>query len=310
MFLYTISGLRVASDLALPGLIPAPASAEQPDVVIAGAEVPEVLSEAVAEGPNWQMAQGRFLLRIPGIVRMELSGGNALAYQLEGNTRADDAAIFVSGSGFGLLLHQRGRCVLHASADAVDGAAVLFCGASGAGKSTLAAALAEAGHSLLADDQCGLSQLTDDHVLVHPDGRAMKLWRQAIDRLALGARTGASVRPELQKYFVQPQEASVEPLPLRAIYVLQEARAPDFVEGGTGFAIRRLNLADAAEQVCQIAYRPAMVRRLDQGGLYLQAAAAACTRAGGVHLLRRRLGFEHMPEVIAGLESHWRELRD
>ncbi|MDE2595694.1 MAG: hypothetical protein KGL44_02330 [Sphingomonadales bacterium] len=307
MFGYTISGLRVASDLALPGLIEAAVAAQPPEVTIARGEVPEGLPGAGQDGLNWHMADGRFLLRIPGIIRMELTGGTAITYQTESGTPPQDAAIFVSGSGFGLLMHQRGRCVLHASAVAVAGKAMLFCGASGAGKSTLAAALAQAGHPLLADDQCGLSGLEAGTVTVHPDGRAMKLWRQAIDRLALEARSGAPVRGALEKFYVQPQESSGEALPLGAIYVLQEARAPDLLGGGNGIAIQRLNLADAAQQVRAHAYRPAMVKRLDQGGLYLQAAAAACARTSGVYLLRRPLAFDRMDEVIAALTGHWQE---
>lgn len=306
MFNYAISGLRVASDLAMPGLIEIDPGTTAPDVRIAHGAVPESLPDAIQTGPSWQMTPDRFLLRIPEIVRLLLVDGHTITWQCEGDTTPADAAIFVSSSGFGLLMHQHGRCVLHASAVNVGGRAVLFCGASGAGKSTLAAALAEAGHTLLADDQCALSDLSANRPQVHPDGRSMKLWEQAIDKLDLAERSGAAVRAELRKFFVRPKMASSVPLPLAAIYILQEARAPQQVQG-ISVAIEPLNLADAALEVRRNAYRPAMVRRLDQAGLYLQAAAGAM-QAGGVFRLIRPLEFAAMDDVLGALRGHWREL--
>lgn len=75
----------------------------------------------------------------------------------EAGTPPQDIAIFIIGTVFGLLLHQREQVVLRASAARVGGKAVLFCGASGAGKSPLAAALAQCGYPLITDDVCALA---------------------------------------------------------------------------------------------------------------------------------------------------------
>lgn len=286
MFRYVMSGLRVESDLAMPGLIETGPDAPPADVRVVRGEVPLDLEGSSLFGPNWQMAEGRFLLRIPDIVRMLLDAGTAITWQCEGDTAPHDAAIFISGSGFGLLMHQHGRCILHGSAIMVGGRAVLFCGPSGAGKSTLAAALAARGFGHVADDQCVLSGLGASEVLVHPDGRAHKLWEQAIQKLDLADRSGAPVRSELRKFFVQPGLASTAPIPLAAIYVLAEARSPDLVNGQR-VAIEPLNLADAAIAVRANAYRPAMVDRLDQAGLYLHAARVRDVPADPADGLRR-----------------------
>lgn len=305
MYHYVISGLRVESDHAMPGLIETDSVAGAPDVRLRRGEVPTELAGSTISGPTWQMADGQFLLHIPGIVRMVLDGGTTITWECEGETRPEDAAIFVTGSGFGLLMHQHGRSILHASAIDVGGRAVLFCGPSGAGKSTLAAALAAKGFGHVADDQCVLSALSGGSALVHPDGRSHKLWEQAIDKLNLLDRSGPAVRSELRKFYVQPGRASSAPLPLAAIYVLAEARAPDLAKGER-VAITPLNLADAALMVRANAYRPAMVERLGQGGLYLETAAAAM-RAGGVFRLTRPMAFGDMEGVLAALEAHWQD---
>ena len=296
MYGYCVSGLSVASDLPLAGLI-ATAARRTSDIVIAAAALPDALDAPEATGPTWQLAGDRFLIEVPGVVRMLLTGGRRLDYSIAPGANAEDVAIFLSGTGFGILLHQRQRVVLHASAVRVGTGAVLFCGPSGAGKSTLAAALGDAGYPLVTDDFCGIT-LRDERPWVEPDARQHKLWRNAIEGLSLGERRDAAVRSSLEKYYVEPRAASLVPLPLTAVYVLREARPP-LTPG-----IDRPNIADAALLVRQNAYRPALVVRMRQRQLYFEAAASI-VRSSGVFTLARRLDFAAMDEVIGWLEAHW-----
>jgi hypothetical protein len=302
LFSYIVSGLGVSSEIALPGLISdESAQGAAADIVIRSGAVPVTLEGVTASGPTWQLAGDHFLLNLPGILRMLLIGGNEILFETASGVSAEEAAVFVSGTGFGILLHQRGRIVLHASAVRVNGSAVLFCGPSGAGKSTLAAALVDAGYDLVTDDFCGLSIHADGSPWVEPDGRQLKLWQNSIDRLALAERRAAPVRAAIEKYYVEPRAATASALPLAAIYVLREARPPHVA------GIARPNIADAGLMVRNNAYRPAMVRRMAQMDLYFQAAATIAQRAG-VYTLTREINFARFPTVIGWLEAHWREL--
>lgn len=302
MYSYLVSGLTVASELPLPGLIESPAGRTgQADVAIRAGAVPTALEDATVNGPNWQLAGDRFLLSIPGVIRLLLTEGREIVYEPEGGTSPEEAAIFVSGTGFGILLHQRGRIVLHASAVRVRDSAVLFCGPSGAGKSTLAAGLVDAGYDLVTDDFCGISVHADGMPWVEPDGRQLKLWQHSIDRLSLAAHRAAPVRPQLEKYYVEPRAATAAALPLAAIYVLREARPPNAP------GIVRPNIVDGGLMVRNNAYRPAMVRQMAQADLYFQAAATISRRAG-VFTLTREMNFAHFPTAIGWLEAHWRKL--
>jgi hypothetical protein len=301
MVSYLISGLSVESDLTLPGLIALPESLDRPDVRLHAGTVPAEMADAASVGPNWQIASDRFTMTVPGIVRMLITGGNEMTYELLGATTPQDAAIFLSGTGFGILLHQRGRIVLHASAVRVNDQAVLFCGQSGAGKSTLAAALSEAGYDLVTDDFCGITMRGDGTPWVEPDGRQLKLWQNSIDRLALADRTTAPVRTHLEKFYVEPRTAISAPLPLAAVYILREARPPDPP------GIERPNIVDGALLIRRNAYRPQMVQRMEQQALYFQAAATIGQRSG-VFTLTRAMDFKQFPTVIGWLEDHWRTL--
>ena len=301
MHFYRISGLSVASEIELPGLIAA-AAAGAPEVTIRRGAVPESLPEPAATGPTWQIAGKRFLMQIPDIARFLLSDGCAIVVEPESEASIAEIPIFLLGTVFGILLHQREQIVLHASAVRVNGRAVLFCGPSGAGKSTLAAALAQRGYPLMTDDFCRLTADGAGAPLVHPDGRQSKLWAQAIDRLDLARQRGERVRQSLEKFYVEPSEVFTEPLALGAVYALREARPP--LKPG----IEQPNVVDAALLLRRNAYRPLLVQRMDQKANYFHAATTIANVAG-IFYLTRALDFARMADVIAALEAHWLELR-
>ncbi len=298
MYSYRVSGLTVTSEIALPGLTALAGDRARPDVTVRRGDVPAALANATACGPTWQIAGQQFLLRIPDIARFMLSDGRDIAFEPEPGADSSDIPIFILGTAFGILLHQRGRIVLHASAVRVNGKAILFCGGSGAGKSTLAAALAQHDYPLMTDDVCAITGIDSAAPMAHPDGRQLKLWAQAIDKLDLGGRRGARVRNRLEKFYVEPAAAFGEPLPLGAVYVLREARPPHAP------GIARPNAVDAAGLLRRSAYRPQLVDRMGQTADYFRAATAIANRAG-IFQLTRPLDFAAMPEVVGWLERHW-----
>ena len=298
---YRISGLSVASEIALPGLIAGAAEATA-QVTIRLGRAPENLPHPSATGPSWQIAGKQFLISIPGVGRFLLDSGREIVVTPDLDADAADVPIFIIGTVFGILLHQREQVVLHASAVRVGGKAILFCGASGAGKSTLAAALAQRGYPLVTDDICSVTIDGAGALLVHPDGRQLILWEQTIDGLDLAQRRGERVRASLDKFYVEPAEIFSAPLALGAVYALREARPP--LEPG----IERPNVLDAALLLRRNAYRPLLVRRMDQRANYFLAATGIANVAG-IFFLTRALDFARMPDVIAMLEQHWFDLR-
>lgn len=298
---YWIAGLSVESAVALPGAIARPRDAAAADVRIVEGDVPLSLAGATLSGPTRQLSGNRLLMRIPDVARFLLTDGCEIVFARENATPPDEVAIFLLGTVFGILLHQRGHVVLHASAVLVNGKAVLFCGASGAGKSTMAAALGQAGYPLVTDDLCAIAVDADGSVLVHPDGRQLKLWQQSIEKLGLKDRRGPAVRSRLEKFYVEPDDVFSTPLPLGAIYMLRTLRAP------LAAGIERPNVVDSALLLRRNAYRPALVQRLGQRDDYFRATAVIANAAGVFHLTRA-LDFAAMPTVLAWLEAHWREM--
>lgn len=298
MFTYNVAGLSVRSEIELPGTIVAGLLGE-PDVVVHSAGVPEALEAPTASGPTWEIAGGDFLFSIPEVARFLIRDGREIRFDPAEGVAKADLAIFLSGTVFGILLHQRRQIVLHASGVRVNGKAVLFCGPSGAGKSTLAAALSQRGYALVTDDVCTIT--FDGTPTVQPDGRQLKLWEQSVKRLGMDDQRRAQVRGQLQKFYVEPEAAHETTLPVGAVYGLREARPPHAP------GIERPNVVDAVLLLRSNAYRPLMVNRMGQKELYFQAASSIAGSAG-IFTLARHLDFSLMDEVIGWLEAHWREI--
>jgi energy-coupling factor transporter ATP-binding protein EcfA2 len=297
---FRIAGLTVGSDLPLPQMTPVTASASAADIHIRRGSVPQTLPRADAVGPTWEIAGDHFLLRVPGVARFLLLQGRDIIFEPCDQERTSDIAVFLTGTVFGILLHQRRQTVLHASAVNVGGKAVLFCGTSGAGKSTMAAALGTIGYPLLNDDISVIGRDGEDVPVTHSDGRQLKLWQEAADALGLTDRLGAPVRDGLSKHYVTLRSSIGETLPIGAVYMLREA------EPSRQSGIARLNIADAAHAIIANAYRPILVAAMNQKSLYLQSAMAI-SKSAGVFLLTRQKHFAGISDIVGGLERHWRE---
>jgi hypothetical protein len=295
MHSYRIAGLLVRSEVALPGAIACPNSSAH-EVIIRPASVPfRFLGTDCSR--NWQIQGDQLLVRVPGVARFLLTAGREIAFEPEQSTPVEDIAPYLAGGVFGALLHQRGQIALHASAVCVNGKAVLFCGPSGAGKSTLAAALGQHGYPLIADDLCALELARSP--MVHPDWRHLRLSPAAIDALGLGGKRGPPVHSRFAKSFVEPDHALAVPVPIRAIYVLQDA------ESRTGI-LARARAVDAVWSLMRNGYRPFLIDRLGQRDAYFRAAAQIA-HTTGVFYLARRLDFVHLPDMIDALKRHWSE---
>lgn len=285
---YAVAGLRVVSDLPMPGLIAAPAPtdvARQADVTIGRATLPS--PPAAGDDPLAEIG-----FEITGLMRMSMQRGSRLLYDPQPDAHGDDLALYLGGTGLGALLHQRGLVLLHASAVRIGNAAVLFCGPSGAGKSTLAAALVDAGHAHVADDFCAVDFASDGTPMVAPDGRRHKIWDSAISGLAMGDRRGGAVRTDMAKYYVDPLRISLDRVPIAAILELA-------VDEQT--SISQLAAIDIVRLVQENAYRPGLVTQMGQQKLYFEAAVqlARTCRFGR---LARALNYGSMAMQVAMIE--------
>ena len=142
----------------------------------------------------------------------------------------EDTATYLLGPVLGFVMLLRGIVCLHASAVAIGDEAIALLGPAGSGKSTTAAAFAERGYRVLAEDVVTLDDRRD-RFLVRPGYPCIRLWPPAVKALYGSETHLPRLTPNWDKCYLDLSERfQGDPLPLAAIYQLGErhhdARAP------------------------------------------------------------------------------------
>lgn len=178
----------------------------------------------------WDLADGRYLrLLYADSTEFILNRrGTELWVTWPSSQTLEDMATYLLGPVLGLVLRLRGVTCLHASAVVVDGKAVALVGASGAGKSTTAAAFAKAGYKVLADDIVALDERSGAF-WVRPAYPRIRLWDSSVEALYGSKEVLPLLTPTWDKRYLDllngSQRFQSEPLPLAAVYLLDERSA-------------------------------------------------------------------------------------
>jgi hypothetical protein len=281
-------GLAVHSALPLPGL-PA-AGNDAPRVEVRYGPVPAQDGHLRATGDE------ALTLQIPEVGRFLVSGGDSIVIDPAPGAKERELRVYLLGSAFGALLHQRGLLPLHANCVQIGGRAVAFVGRSGAGKSTLAHWFQRHGHSVLADDVAAIAPLAEPPLAL-PGVPRLRLWLDALE--AAGLDGGAYPRSFAgqDKFDVPAAATERRALPLGACYLLAEAGE------GEPHGISRLTGIDASEALIANTYRGGFVTFLGRSEQHLQSCVAVARQ---VPLFRavRRWGRDHYDEDASRLRDH------
>jgi hypothetical protein len=136
----------------------------------------------------------------------------------------EDTTTYLLGPVMGFVMLLRGVVCLHASAVAVGDEAIALLGPAGSGKSTTAAAFAERGYSILAEDVVTLDD-RGDQFLVRPGYPCIRLWPAAVKALYGSETHLPKLTPNWDKCYLDLNDNfQREPLRLAAIYHLSERR--------------------------------------------------------------------------------------
>jgi len=238
----SIYGLGVISNRAIPGVSPSIIASE--DVRISFGSLPAWLDEVTAMQVEtsyvadyksecgepalrvFRMRDGefyRFCYADETEFVIDKAGTEVWAAWREPLT-LEDTTTYLLGPVMGFVMLLRGVVCLHASAVAVGDEAMALLGPAGSGKSTTAAAFAERGYSILAEDVVTLDD-RGDHFLVRPGYPCIRLWPAAVKALYGSETHLPKLTPNWDKCYLDlNNNFQREPLRLAAIYHLSERR--------------------------------------------------------------------------------------
>jgi hypothetical protein len=293
---YEVFGLKIRSGFPLPELFEAKGEVA-PDVIIRLAPVRSATSTA-----DIHMEGDALVLAVAGVARYRIESGREILVDPEPGVPERNVRLFLLGSAFGALLHQRGLLPLHANAVEIDGRAVAFMGESGAGKSTLAAWFHDRGHRVIADDVCVVGFDDDGKPFAAPGLPRLRLWSEALELTGRDPEglTRSYLNDEDEKFDVPIAAASAarSQMPLAAIYLLER--------GGESFIVP-LRGIEAADAVFANTYRGEYLAKTS-GQKEHWESAVRLVRGTPVFRAIRQWDLTALEEQCSGLLHHAREL--
>lgn len=225
---YTAFGLEIDSEVPLPWLLPG--SNQSPDAHIRYGSVPNNLPDPAIESryfqATFQAVPDTFLLSVPDVARYLVVKGQSILIDRFRNCREDYLPLYLLGSAFGALLHQRHLLVMHASSIRTARGAALFVGPSGHGKSTLLTALVDRGYDMMSDDVTAITVESASGPTAFSAYPRLRLSDDAAARLDYPVEGLQRIR-DAGKYLVPVTRFQADPLPVHAVYSLNKHAQPD-----------------------------------------------------------------------------------
>lgn len=216
-YFYDAFGLKISSEFEIPQLSPGNGSPANLTICYGG--TPAELPLPQAQGKHYQIGAEQFLLNIPNVARYLVNGGREIIVEPCPQAELEVVRLFLLGSAFGALLHQRGFWPLHGSAIGTSGGAVIFVGESGNGKSTLAGAFYQRGYQVLSDDVCAIS-FDREVALMWPAYPRIHLWADALEKFGGELGDYDARGKTLDKYEYPLRSFDTDAVQVRSIYAL------------------------------------------------------------------------------------------
>ncbi len=228
-FRYNAFGINFKSEIELPELPELPqGNISTHDVEIQWGDNPGELTNVKGRGVLYQAKKNDFLFRLNSVGSYRVQNGSSITVKRLSSATDEEIRLFLLGSAFGAMIHQRELLPFHGSTVVKDGRAYVIGGSSGAGKSSLAATLVKRGFSLLADDISVLKTEAGQPV-VYPGIPHLKLWEDVMRKLEEDVTQYPKVRPQLLKYRKPTGEEFInKSAPLHSIVILNSKNTPGF----------------------------------------------------------------------------------
>jgi hypothetical protein len=282
---YTAYGLGVSSEFMLPELQPGNGSH---DVEIRRGWLRSAGRSHTGTGPTVQVAPDDAWLYWPQVGAFHVADGKRITVEPVAEVTEEGIRLLLLGSVMGVLLHQRGRLLLHGSAVEINGGVALFLGHSGWGKSTMAAAFHKCGYRVVTDDIAAIDTTTNEMQIV-PGFPQLKLRSDSALALGHDPEQLAALHHRIDKRGLRcAQQFAQESLPVKRIYVLAQGSTP---------SVELLPAADGLIELVRHSYAAGILKSTQCEPEHMLRCARIVARYG-VRRLRKGESLDDLPQVL------------
>ncbi|MCC5907996.1 MAG: hypothetical protein JJU13_17410 [Balneolaceae bacterium] len=158
-------------------------------------------------------------MKVKGVGSFYASHGDYVEIAPEKGVTNNSVELYLNGSVYGAILHQRKMLPLHGSSFETVGRGVMLCGESGAGKSSLTTSFCLKGAGFLTDDVTPVF-LRDGLPHILPKSARIKLWNDSLKQLTNNDHDLDRIRPDQEKFYFSIKKKKYDSHPLHDVLML------------------------------------------------------------------------------------------
>ncbi|MBE0675862.1 MAG: hypothetical protein IH591_14475 [Bacteroidales bacterium] len=178
----------------------------------------EVQNPVYTDG-YYTIGPDEFSMDVYGVGWYFAGGGNHISINPYPGSDNDSIELYLNGSAYGAILHQRRILPMHGSCFLLDGRGIMICGDTGAGKSSLTAAFCLHGAGFLTDDVTPVI-FKEGVPYIWALSDRIKLWRDTLDELGQEQEGLSSIDGCGEKFYYPMESSAGELFRLDMIYIL------------------------------------------------------------------------------------------
>ncbi len=192
------------------------------DVSVRRVESVRSIQNPIYSDSFWQMNQHEFSMRVEKVGSFYVRDGKEVEYLPEKGASRESLELYLNGSVYGAILHQKKILPMHGSCFLEQGIGIMICGESGAGKSSLTMAFCHSGSEFLTDDVTPIT-FGDRRPVINALSDRIKLWNHTLDQLGVSKAGLKRIEKRTDKFYLELEAARGGRYPLHLVITLAVA---------------------------------------------------------------------------------------
>lgn len=290
---YMIFGYRVRSDFELNAYA---CEFDEPEIIVENGQVSCINEELEEDGFYFSLVEDLIAFYVPDVGTYEIRNGNIITVEPDNGVPLQELSVFILGSAFGFLMHQKKVYPLHGSTVDLGNRCITLVGHSGAGKSSLASGFVDKGYKLISDDVSRIEYIDSNHY-VYPSYPSQKIWKDGAHHLALQYDPENRVMRQIDKFYINSLERfsdSRKPLAGIIEIVPSEVHTPVLIQ---------LEKPAVLNALITHSYLQEVIGGKTDVGAHLRFCSRLCESVPVYRIMRPYEGFSVLDQVDAIMET-------